>query len=323
MKNRFAKYATFVLIVNILVIMWGGFVSASGAGDGCGEAWPLCASAAERTATGVETFIELFHRATSGIALILVVVMFVRSRRWFERGNPIRTGAFWSLIFMIGEAAIGALIVLFGLVAENENIARAFTQPLHLVNTYLLLMALIMTVYWSRGGTRLRFADRRFTVLFAIGLGGVLLLSAFGTIASLASTIFPSQTFLEGVQKDFSADSHYLLRLRIIHPIIATGMGGYLIWLIRTVRERIPATDQLGYSILVIFAMQYALGALNAILLTPIAVQLLHLLLSDLLWLSLIWLAATFFDGARQPAHANPHSKKLNDEKPVAARGQL
>jgi heme A synthase len=293
MNNRFARYATFVLIVNIFVILWGGFVSASGAGDGCGEAWPLCAAAAERTATGVETFIELFHRATSGIALILVVVMFVRSRRWFEKGEPVRTGAFWSLIFMLGEAAIGALIVLFGLVAENEHVARAFTQPLHLINTYLLLAALLLTVYWARGGQRLSFTNRRWVMLFAVALGGVLLLSAFGTIASLASTIFPSQTFLEGLQKDLSADAHYLIRLRILHPIIATLMGGYLVWLIRDVRQRVPATDALGTAILIIFASQYALGALNAILLTPIAVQLLHLLLSDLLWLSLIWLAAT------------------------------
>ncbi len=293
MQNRFAKYATFVLIANILVILWGGFVSASGAGDGCGEAWPLCASAAERTATGLETFIELFHRATSGIALILVVVMFVRSRRWFEKGNPIRTGAFWSLIFMLGEAAIGALIVLFGLVAENENVARAFTQPLHLVNTYLLLTALLLTVYWARGGQRLRFANRRLVTLFGLALGGVLLLSAFGTIASLASTIFPSQTFWEGVQKDLSADSHYLIRLRVLHPILATLIGVYLLWLIRTVRQRIPSTEQLGLIILIIFALQFALGALNAVLLTPIAVQLLHLLLSDLLWLGLVWLGAT------------------------------
>ena len=84
-QQRFARYALIVLIVNIVVILWGGFVSASGAGDGCGEAWPLCADAAERTATPIETFIELFHRATSGIALIMVVIMFVRARRWFEK----------------------------------------------------------------------------------------------------------------------------------------------------------------------------------------------------------------------------------------------
>lgn len=296
MKERFARYATVVLIVNILVILWGGFVSASGAGDGCGEAWPLCAAAAERTATGVETFIELFHRATSGIALIMVVVMFVRSRRWFEQGDPIRLGTFWSLIFMLGEAAIGALIVLFGLVAENENMARAITQPLHLVNTYFLLTALLLTVYWSRGGRRIGFANRRWVSLFGIALGGVLLLSAFGTIASLASTIFPSLTFWEGVQKDFSADSHPLIRLRILHPLIATIMGGYLLWLIHTLRQRIPSTTQLGTIILVIFALQYALGALNTVLLTPIVVQLLHLLLSDLLWLGLVWLGATVLD---------------------------
>lgn len=301
MRNRFANYAIIVLVTNLLVILWGGFVSASGAGDGCGEAWPLCATAAERTATSLETFIELFHRITSGIALILVIVMYIRARNWFEKGDPVRISAFWSLIFILIEAMIGALIVLFGLVADNENVARAFTQPIHLVNTYFLLAALLLTIYWSHTDGQRGFAKRQFMSLFAIALGGVLLLSAFGTIASLASTIFPSLTFWEGVQKDFSADSHYLIRLRVLHPIIATLIGIYLLWFTQKIGQYIPSTRPLSTIILIIFTLQYALGVLNAVLLTPIVIQLIHLLLSDLLWLGLIWLMATTLHAERVP----------------------
>jgi len=34
--TRFAKYAWAVLAVNILVILWGAFVRATGSGAGCG-----------------------------------------------------------------------------------------------------------------------------------------------------------------------------------------------------------------------------------------------------------------------------------------------
>lgn len=289
-QARFAKFAVFVLVFTIFVILWGGFVSASGAGDGCGEAWPLCESAAERTATPMETFIELFHRGTSGISLLLVVVMFVRGRRLYPKRHAVRTAVFWSLVFMLGEAAIGALIVIFGLVAESESLARAFTQPLHLVNTYLLLGFLTLTVYYARGNPAVPIGRRRVARLFGVALAGVLLVSAFGTLASLASTIFPSQTFLDGVRADFSADSHYLIRLRVWHPIIATAVGVYLIWLVRRVRT--PQNDTLGTAVLILFGAQYALGALTAILLTPIVLSLLHLLISDLIWMGLIWLGA-------------------------------
>ena len=285
--GRFGRFTIINLLANIVVILWGGFVSASGSGDGCGASWPLCADAAAREATQLETFIELFHRGTSGIVLIMAVVLFVWARRLYPSGHHVRWAAGGTMIFMLGEAAIGALIVLFGLVAENESLARAFTQPLHLVNTYLLLAFLGITVLYAYGMPPID-RHQRMTRWLLIGLSGLLLLSAFGTLASLASTIFPSDTFVEGVRKDFSAESHYLVRLRIWHPIIATALGGYLWWLVR----QVPQAEQIGTWIIGMFMLQYAFGILNAVLLTPIWLQLTHLLLSDLIWLGLIWLSA-------------------------------
>lgn len=298
---RFSVYTRLVLVFNLLVIIWGGFVSASGAGDGCGESWPLCGETAELAVSRTDTLIELSHRLTSGVALISAVVLFIWARRRYEAGTAMRRFAFWALIFMLGEAAIGALIVIFGLVAENESLARAFTQPLHLVNTYLLL-AFLGLVAWGAGGwglggnLRLRGAikwvNRGETIrLFAPVLGGLLVISAFGTIASLASTIFPSDTFLEGVRADFSANAHYLVRLRVWHPIFATVLAGYVWWLGRRLMPLNPTLVAIIYGL---FAFQYVLGALNAVMLAPIWLSLFHLLISDLLWLSLVWLGAEF-----------------------------
>ncbi|MGB1250380.1 MAG: COX15/CtaA family protein [Candidatus Promineifilaceae bacterium] len=296
--GRFGRFTVINLIANILVIIWGGFVSASGAGDGCGASWPLCADAAVREASQLETFIELFHRATSGIVLIMALVMLLWARRLFPAGDRVRWAATGSMIFMLGEAAIGAFIVIFRLVAESESLARAFTQPLHLVNTYLLLAFLGITVLYAHGQPQIE-KNQRFTRLLLVGLLGLLLLSAFGTLASLASTIFPSDTFIEGVRKDFSAEAHYLIRLRIWHPIIATTVGVYLLWLVK----QVPQAAFVGTAALGLFALQYAFGILNAVLLTPIWLQLTHLLLSDLIWLAMIWFSAIALAPAsrRQP----------------------
>src|SRR5687767_11229749 len=159
-RNRFATYAWSVLIYNLLVILWGAYVRASGSGAGCGSHWPLCNGAIVPRAPRVETLIELTHRLTSGVALLLVAVLFVWALRAFGRGDPRRLGATLSLVFIITEALVGAGLVLFSLVAANASVARALFMALHLVNTFLLLGALALTGWWASGGARLRLRDR-------------------------------------------------------------------------------------------------------------------------------------------------------------------
>ena len=74
---RFAKYAWGVLAANLGVVLWGAYVRASGSGAGCGSHWPLCTGVVIPQSPGLATLIELTHRATSGVALLLVVGLFV------------------------------------------------------------------------------------------------------------------------------------------------------------------------------------------------------------------------------------------------------
>lgn len=39
---RLARFAWWVLAYNLVVILWGAYVRASGSGAGCGSHWPLC-----------------------------------------------------------------------------------------------------------------------------------------------------------------------------------------------------------------------------------------------------------------------------------------
>ena len=41
-RTSYTVLAWATLLFTLLVVIWGGYVSASGAGDGCGDSWPLC-----------------------------------------------------------------------------------------------------------------------------------------------------------------------------------------------------------------------------------------------------------------------------------------
>jgi len=75
--TRFARFGWAVLGYNLLVILWGAYVRASGSGAGCGAHWPLCNGVVIPREPAIETLIELTHRATSGVALLLVVAQLV------------------------------------------------------------------------------------------------------------------------------------------------------------------------------------------------------------------------------------------------------
>src|SRR5499427_6133985 len=95
--DRFAKYAWFALAYNLLVILWGAYVRASGSGAGCGSHWPLCNGEVIPLAPRVATLIEFSHRMTTGLAGLLVIGLVVGAWRAFPRSSVVRLGAALSL----------------------------------------------------------------------------------------------------------------------------------------------------------------------------------------------------------------------------------
>src|SRR6266540_6286398 len=107
--DRFAKYAWFALAFNLLVIVWGAFVRASGSGAGCGSHWPLCNGEVVPVNPSIERVIEFTHRGMSGVALLLVLGMVIWAFRAYPPGR-VRRGAVASMIFILIEALIGAAL---------------------------------------------------------------------------------------------------------------------------------------------------------------------------------------------------------------------
>jgi len=296
--NRYAKYTWGVLAYNILVILWGAFVRATGSGAGCGSHWPLCNGEVIPRATQVETLIEFTHRLTSGLALLLVVVLLVWGLRAYPRGHIVRKGAVFSMVFIISEALLGAGLVIFELVADDTSSMRAFSIALHLVNTFLLLAALSLTAWWASGGEPLSFRGQAAAVtFFTLAFVGIIFLGMSGAITALGDTLFPVESLAEGLQADFSPDSHFLVRLLVWHPLAAVLVGFYLMFfggLVAMFRSD-KYTRSLAVSLVALIIIQLLAGLVNLILLAPVWMQILHLLLADLLWISLVLLSGAYF----------------------------
>src|SRR5262249_51472157 len=136
LSMRFRRFAWCVLGINLGVILWGAYVRASGSGAGCGRHWPLCNGQVLPARPATATLVEYAHRATSGLALVLVAILVYWSRRAFAKGHPARSTAAWSLGFVVVEALIGAGLVLLSLVGADSSLARAGYLAAHLLNTF-------------------------------------------------------------------------------------------------------------------------------------------------------------------------------------------
>jgi heme A synthase len=295
MPRRFATYAWLVLAFNIGVILWGAVVRATGSGAGCGNHWPLCDGQVLPRDPAMATIIELSHRLTSGVALILVLGLAVGAWRRFPAGHPVRLGAALSLFFILTEALIGAGLVLFEYVAGDTRVARGFWVAGHLLNTFLLVAALTLAAWWASGGRRLRIAGKGgLATTFGVAVAGLLVLGMSGAVTALGDTLFPVESLAEGKAQTFSASAHLFVRLRIWHPTLAVVVGiGVVVAALSALRHRDDATTRrLAIGAIVLYALQIGVGVVNVWWLAPVPVQVAHLLLTDLIWIDLVLLAA-------------------------------
>jgi heme A synthase len=292
--TRLARFARLVLGWNVAVILWGAFVRATGSGAGCGAHWPLCNGEVVPRAPALDTMVEFAHRATSGLALLLVFALALWVFRDRPKGHPARPAAAASVFFILVEAAVGAALVLFGLVADNDSVARALFVAGHLANTFVLLACLTLTAHWCATDEPVRReAAARFGWPFALGALGLVVVGKSGAVAALGDTLYPAQSILGGLAQDVSPTAHFLVQLRVAHPILALA-GALLVAFVasRVLQATADApTRGLAWAVAGLALLQLAVGLLNVVLLAPVWLQIVHLLLADVLWIAYVLLA--------------------------------
>ena len=283
MKRRFATFAWLLTGYTVVVILWGAFVRASGSGAGCGSHWPLCNGEVIPHSPRLETIIEFGHRLSSGLLGILVLALVVAAFLLYPRGDKVRKGAVWTLFFIVSESLLGAGLVTFEWVAANDSEERVYVMAFHLVNTFLLLAVMTLTAWFASGGDTLTLRGHPKTVVpLLLAVLGVMVVGASGAITALGDTL----VLTEGVQPEDSPVVARLVASRFYHPTVAIAVF-FLVMLV-ALKDR-----TYGRPVMILFVAQLALGAANVYLRAPIWMQLVHLAVSDAIWILLVLLVAT------------------------------
>jgi heme A synthase len=321
-----ARFAWGLVAYDVAVVAWGAYVRATGSGAGCGRHWPTCNGEFVPRRARIETLVEFSHRASSGAAFVLTLVLLVWALRTFPPGHRVRRGAAAASAFMATEALIGAGLVLFALVAHDASMKRALSISLHLVNTFLLLASTALTAWWASGGAPLKLRGQR-PVVIAIGvpLLAMMLVGATGAVTALGDTLFPTSSLAEGLAQDLAPSAHVFIRLRAIHPILAVGTAAATIVLASVVRALRPTGTVSVLSRLAagLASVQVAAGLLDVVLSAPVAMQVLHLALADGVWLALTLTgAAALADEDSGPAVRPPRTRSATRMSRTPSRGR-
>lgn len=307
--SRFARFAWFTLAYNVLVILWGVFLRASHSGDGCGQHWLTCQGEAIPSAPELKTAIEFSHRVTTMLAGFVVIGLVVWAFRVFKKGSIVRLMALLSFIFICLEGAIGGGLVLTGNTAANWTPSRPYWAAAHLINTFILIAVLALTA-WCANGRRPFRADipGKVMLLLSLAVAAIFLTGISGSMAALTNMLFPSASIAEGIAKDFAPDSHVLLRLRILHPLLSTFTAVYLFFLAGWLKKQaFGDSDVARWSTIlsVLIVIQVGFGAVTLLTLAPIVLQLGHLFLADAVWISFVLLSVSYLSASRELSPAS------------------
>ena len=105
----------------------------------------------------------------------------------------------------------------------------------------------------------------RFGWVFAAGAIALVGVGKSGAVAALGDTLYPAQSLLGGLAQDVSPTAHFLVQLRIAHPILA--LAGALLVAFAASRV-LQATDDAGarsaaWAVSALALLQLAGGLLN------------------------------------------------------------
>lgn len=293
--RRFGTYAWSTLFFTFAVILWGAFVRISFSGDGCGNHWPLCNGEVFPTSANVNTWIEFSHRLSTGVLGFLVAGLVVWAFRAFPRGSSVRKASLVVLFFLIVEAMVGMGLVKFGWVARDASAERAVVQSVHLANTFMLIAAMGLCALWATGTPRPSFKGQgAMGWALAIALISMVAIGVSGAVTALGDTLYPLASGHASLADINDPAKHFLVRLRVVHPILALVVGLVLTLVAGLAWQLRPSegTRRAAMWVVTLFTVQMGLGFLNVWLKAPLVMQMLHLLVADATWIATVALVA-------------------------------
>ncbi|MHD0398055.1 COX15/CtaA family protein [Staphylococcus simulans] len=112
-KRNLRWLAVLATVIMAWVQLGGALVTKTGSADGCGSSWPLCHGALLPQNLPISTIIELSHRATSALSLIVVLWLVITAWKNIGYIKEVKPLAIISVGFLLIQALVGAAAVLW------------------------------------------------------------------------------------------------------------------------------------------------------------------------------------------------------------------
>ena len=275
------------ILATLALITLGGVVRVTDSGLGCPD-WPLCHGQIIPPFE-FHVLIEYSHRLMASLVSVLVVAMGIVAW-WRYRTNPwVVVPVTLSVLFLIGEVALGGVTVLMELPPTIVTVHLAIAQAI----LALLLVTLVLTwrapvvqgtgrLFWwalaAAGGT------------YVVTLSGSYVVGSSATFACLAWPLCDTGLLPSGE----------LAWVHMAHRLLAALVGAAVLWsalLSWRERPRVPLMGGFGVLVAGLLLAQVLMGAANPWTGFLPWVRAVHLSLATVLWGSLVVLVLLAYQG--------------------------
>jgi heme A synthase len=278
-------------VAALATIVLGATVRATGAGDACGDDWPIC-NGRLVPEFDVKVLTEYTHRLATPVLIGLIGALAYVAWRRYRSVRRVVAPATAAFVLLFVQAALGALVVRRGL---SPVLVTA-----HLATAMLLVGTLVVATAasWTLAAPRL---PRDGLVGAAwTGAGTILLVIVVGAYVrgEGAGLAFADWPLMGGrVIPDLSSEPRVF---QFAHRLVALLAVPVLAWVAarawRARAER-PAAAAFATTALLALLAQVLVGALNVWTHLAVGARIAHVALASLAWAAVVALAATARSG--------------------------
>jgi len=287
MKN-FRRLAIASTVATFILVTIGGVVRSTKSGLGCGTDWPDCSGQLIPSLHNRAVAIEYSHRLAASVVLVLLGALAVMAFRHFRRFPQILWASVGAFVLVVGQALLGALVVVLKL--------EAVSVVLHLGTAMALIGVLVYVVIASAppSGGRHPLRDRSISRAAGLAAAAVwaLLLSGSYVTGSDAGYVFPDWPLMNGALIPDLGNELYAIHFahRALAALVGVGVG-LVTWRVIRRKGDMPGAGRLAHAVAGGFAVEVLIGAANIWTQLNAAVVTAHLLSGALIWAGLVGIA--------------------------------
>ncbi len=321
--NRFQKLAVAALGSTYALIAVGGLVRASGSGAGCGTSWPFC-NGVPGGPWSYHALIEQSHRLFAFVSVVLVAWLAILAWRRYRRDPRLFRGSVLAAFLVVAQAALGAVVVKGDLKASLVTAHFATAMLLAGTLVYVVASSFCNVLIEERGTARVGHEPGYARMAVATGTAAFLLLLVGAYVRGQgAGLAFPDWPLMHG---KLVPQLGGVATTMFLHRVLAAAVGLLVLYMALrawTMPRRFFDLTFFSTLALVLFLAQVLVGAALVWSKLGAPAKVAHVVLSSLIWGSLVALATTSrrLVGIRRSGVAPEHNGQRAE--PIRARHSL